>query len=354
MEQAPGLQYIAGIKSRSLNNLQPGDFICHIRCAAFWAGQAATIDSLRVRWPDLSEEILRNIPADQAITLKMEDAAKPSGKDKTENKKKRLFTFSEIAGLKFKHEEDGYTDFNREKLVPHSLSAEGPPLAVADVNGDGKDDLFVGGARGQAAMIFIQQKNGTFKSLDVPQFVRENYTEDVDAAFFDADGDGDPDLYVVRGGNMISIGNSLLSDLLLINNGKGEFSKSILPDLSHNGSCVRPCDFDGDGDLDLFLGSRSVPGSYGLSPVQYLLENDGHGNFKDVTDSRLGDLKNMGMVTDAAWMDFDGDGDPDLVATGEWMKISVFRNDKGNFTDATLLRDLMKLPDGGTALGGRY
>jgi hypothetical protein len=301
----------------------------------FGLGQATTIDSIRVRWPDLSEEILRNIPADQSITLKMEDAGNPSGKDKTDIKNKKLFTFSEIAGLTFKHEEDGYTDFNREKLVPHSLSAEGPPLAVADVNGDGRDDLFVGGARGQTAMIFMQQKNGTFKSLDVPQFAREKYTEDVDAAFFDADGDGDPDLYVVRGGNNLPVGNPLLSDLLLINDGKGEFVKGVLPGFSHNGSCVRPCDFDGDGDPDLFVGSRSVPGSYGLSPVQYLLENDGKGHFSDVTNARLGNLKNMGMVTDAAWMDFDGDGDPDLVATGEWMKMSIFRNEKGNFTDAT-------------------
>lgn len=301
----------------------------------FGLGQSATIDSLRVRWPDLSEEIRRNIPVDQTITLKIEDAAKSSGKDKTGITKKELFTFSEIAGLKFKHEEDGYTDLNRERLVPHSLSEEGPPLAVADVNGDGRDDIFVGGARKQAAMIFMQQKNGTFMSHEVPEFVRESYTEDVDAAFFDADGDGDPDLYVVRGGNMISIGSPLLSDLLLINDGKGEFSKSRLPDLSHNGSCVRPCDFDGDGDLDLFLGSGSVPGSYGSTPMQYLLENDGKGHFTDVTDSRSGDLKNIGMVTDAAWMDFDGDGDPDLVVTGEWMNISVFRNSNGNFTDAT-------------------
>jgi enediyne biosynthesis protein E4 len=301
----------------------------------FGLGPTEFIDSIRVRWPDLSGETLRNIPADQMITLKMEDAAKPSVAEKAGVNEKKLFGFSELPGLKFKHEEDNYTDLNREKLVPHSLSAEGPPLAVGDVNGDGRDDLFVGGARGQAAMLFAQQKNGTFLSLDVPQFVQEKYTEDVDAAFFDADGDGDPDLYVVRGGNMLPVGNPLLTDLLLINNGKGEFSKRMLPDLSHNGSCVRPCDFDGDGDLDLFLGSRSVPGSYGLSPVQYLLENDGHGNFKDVTDVRLADLKNMGMVTDAAWMDFDGDGDPDLLATGEWMKISVFRNDKGKFTDAT-------------------
>jgi enediyne biosynthesis protein E4 len=301
----------------------------------FGLGKAVKIDSLKVRWPDLSEEIRRNVRVDQIITLKIEDSVKPSGIERPESRTKKLFTPSEIAGLKFRHVEDGYTDFNREKLIPHSISAEGPPLAVADVNGDGKDDVFVGGARGQSAMIFVQQKNGTFGSIIVAPFLLKNYADDVDAVFFDADGDGDPDLYVVRGGNMISIGNPLLSDLLLINDGKGDFTMSSLPKLSHNGSCVRPCDFDGDGDLDLFLGSRSVPGSYGLSPVQYLLENDGLGHFKDVTDSGLSDLKNMGMVTDAAWMDFDGDGDPDLVATGEWMNISVFRNDKGKFTDVT-------------------
>ena len=126
-------------------------------CILGWGKQLA-IDSIRVRWPDLSEEILRNIPADQTITLKMEDAAKPSGKDKTDIKNEKLFTFSEIAGLKFKHEEDGYTDFNREKLIPHSLSAEGPPLAVADVNGDGRDDLFVGGAQGSGRHDFYTAK----------------------------------------------------------------------------------------------------------------------------------------------------------------------------------------------------
>lgn len=301
----------------------------------FGLGKDTLIDSIRVRWPDLSEEVLRNISVDQMITLKMEDADKPFSMKKKESMEEKLFTFSEITGLKFKHIEDGYLDFNRERLTPHSLSAEGPLLAVADVNGDGRDDVFVGGARGQAAMIFVQQRNGTFKSLDIPLFIREKYTEDVDAAFFDVDGDGDRDLYIVRGGNMLPDGNPLLSDLLLINNGKGDFSKGMLPNVSHNGSCVRPCDFDKDGDPDLFLGSRSVPGFYGRSPVQYLLKNDGRGHFEEVKDSGSVVLKNMGMVTDAAWMDFDRDDDPDLVATGEWMKISVFRNDKGNFTDAT-------------------
>jgi hypothetical protein len=139
----------------------------------------------------------------------------------------------------------------------------------------------------------------------------------------------------VRGGNELAIGNPLLTDLLLINNGKGGFSKGELPLMSHNGSCVRPCDFDGDSDVDLFVGSRSVPGAYGWSPDQFLLENDGHGHFKIVTDDRTNGLKNVGMVTDASWMDYDQDGDQDLVLAGEWMKVCLFRNDKGHFTDVT-------------------
>ena len=160
--------------------------------------------------------------------------------------------------------------------------------------------------------------------------------------FFDADGDGDLDLYIVRGGNEMKIGNPLLTDLLLINDGKGGFTRGELPSMSHNGSCVKACDFDGDGDIDLFVGSRSVPGAYGLSPDQFLLENDGKGHFKVVTDDRVSAFKNIGMVTDAAWIDYDRDGDKDLVIAGEWMKVCIFRNDKGHFTDVTAKAGLDK------------
>ena len=160
------------------------------------------------------------------------------------------------------------------------------------------------------------------------------YADDVDAAFFDADKDGDSDLYIVRGGNELSIGDPKLSDLLLINDGKGHFSGGDLPRISHNGSCVRPCDFDKDGDMDLFVGSRSVPGAYGWPPVQFLLENDGSGQFTVVSSIRWKN-RTSGMVTDALWMDYDKDGDPDLVLAGEWMNITVFRNDQGRFTDVT-------------------
>ncbi len=304
----------------------------------FGLGSVNRIDSLVIRWPDLSEQIIVNVPLDEMITLEMGSGTPSSFRVSPIHRKTTLFSPVRIPGAEFLHREDSYRDIDREFLIPHNLSEEGPALAVGDVNGDGLEDLFVGGASGQASRLFIQEKNGSFTLLEVPQLVKEGFTEDIDAAFFDADGDGDLDLYTVKGGNEMPEGNPLLADRLLINHGNGRFEKSekgALPYLPYNGSCVRPKDMDGDGDLDLFVGSRSIPGAYGLSPHHILLENDGKGHFTDVTETRAGSLQEAGMVTDACWIDYDMDGDHDLVVVGEWMNITLYNNVDGHFTNVT-------------------
>lgn len=301
----------------------------------FGLGSSTIIDSLLVRWPDQTEQIVRNVQTSRFIKLDIKDAVHPFKALQNESNAVNLFGPVQINGLNYHHQEDGYSDFYREKLIPHSLSQQGPALAVGDVNGDRLEDLFVGGATAQSAMLFIQQKQGNFMPIMFPD---DTFSDDVDAAFFDADGDGDLDLYVVHGGNELAAGDPLLSDKLWVNDGKGIFKEvkpGTLPFAANNGSCVRPCDFDRDGDIDLFIGSRTVPGAYGWTPKQLLLENDGTGHFNDITEVSAIGLQNIGMVTDASWMDFDKDGDNDLLLAGEWMNVSIFRNDSGKLSDAT-------------------
>lgn len=304
----------------------------------FGLGDNDVIDSLIVRWPNLTEQTFANVPVDTTIILEMTEAGKLKNWQNHVIRKLNMFKPIELPGLEFNHQEDNYTDFDAQHLVPESLSAEGPALAVGDINGDGRDDIFLGGAKGQAATIFIQQNDGNFNKLKVPLLERDRFTEDVDAAFFDADGDGDLDLYIVRGGNELPDGDPFLADRLLINDGFGNFGAcdaDAMPFMALNGSCVRPADFDGDNDIDLYVAARSVPGGYGLSASQFLLENNGDGIFKDVTTKRLKGENNPGMIADAVWTDFDADSDLDLIVAGEWMKVYVYQNDAGYFSEVT-------------------
>ncbi len=303
----------------------------------FGMGSDTLVDSLTISWPGLLEQKIYSIKADQTVVLNISNAkvAASGSKDLTY---KTIFSSVTIPGLQFKHMENDWEDLDREALIPANLSTEGPALAIGDVNGDGLDDLFVGGATDQASGLFIQLPGGSFHPAMVPALLGDRFTEDVDAAFFDADGDGDQDLYIVRGGSEEFTGSPILADRLLINDGQGQFEQSapgLVPLLMQNGSCVRPVDFDGDGDTDLFLGIRSIPGAYGISPEQFLLENDGSGRFIPLPAERLGKLHKAGMVTDACWVDHDLDGDPDLVVVGEWMNVSIYSNDQGTFTDIT-------------------
>ena len=294
----------------------------------FGLGSAKRVDSLIVIWPDRRFQVLTDVAANQSITLSQQDAA---GRF-TYRAVPAQSLFSDVTdrlGIDFTHRENTFYDYTREPLIPHQLSTEGPALAVGDVNGDGTGDIFVGGAKWQTGQLFLQQRNGTFSIAKQPAIAADSLAEDVDAAFFDADGDGDVDLYVVSGGNEFWGDGEALRDRLYINDGRGSFSRAELPAFFHNGCCVVPGDFDGDGDIDLFVGSRVVARQYGRTPRSYLLQNDGAGHFTDVTLEQARELAEAGMVTAAAWIDHD------LIVAGEWMPVRVFRRENGRFVDRT-------------------
>jgi hypothetical protein len=297
-------------------------------------GQHATIDSLSVTWPDGKKEILKNVKADQEIIFDFKNA--------TVVKEKKIKpikpVFKEVANEDVVHKENSFNDFDRDRLLYHMVSTEGPAFAVADLNMDGLDDFYLGGSVGNAGGIYIQRVNEQFERLPADLFERDTLADDIDAAFFDFDGDNDLDLYVVTGGSEhASLGMPLLDRLYEnkgIRKGKPEFIKTQgkLPSIYQAGSCVRPADFDSDGDLDLFIGTRLWPSYYGLACDQYLLINDGKGNFFDATTSVSPQLKKLGLVTDAAWFDYDQNGFTDLIIIGDWLPITVFKNDGKKLT----------------------
>jgi hypothetical protein len=237
------------------------------------------------------------------------------------------------AGIPYLHLENTYFDFNRELLIPFKVSMEGPKMAVGDVNGDGLEDFYVGGPKYQAGQLYIQKANG-FSLSPQTSFHVDSLYEDVDALFFDADGDKDLDLYVVTGGNEFFDKMPEQFDRLYKNDGKGNFTRDLkaLPAMYDNKSVVRPCDFDRDGDIDLFVGGRVVAYHYGYSPKSYLLVNNGKGQFTDRTPALAPELREAGMLTEAIWADFDKDGDQDLTVVGDWMQIKMFENQKGKFS----------------------
>src|SRR5437016_12776306 len=290
----------------------------------FGLGTSNKIDSLIVIWPDRRFQVLTHVAADRAIALSQQDATAL-----TPSPQPLAPVFADVTdriGVDFKHRENSFYDYNRQPLIPHVLSREGPALAVADVNGDGLDDFYVGGAKWQAGELFIQQRDGTFRRSTQPAFQADSLAEDVAATFFDANGDRHPDLYVVSGGNEFWGDHDALQDRLFLNDGKGNFRRdeSALPRFSESGSCVVPGDFNGDGHLDLFVGRRVVARGYGASPRSYLLENDGRGRFRDVTLEKAPALAEAGMVASAAWVDYDHDGKLDPIVRGEGMGIRRF------------------------------
>ena len=295
----------------------------------FGTNQLETFDSVVVNWPTGRRQTLSNVKTNQTLIVK-EDASKSS--DMT-TPAPSIKMFSEDSLVHFVHHENDFIDFKYQSLLTRMYSSLGPAVASGDVNGDGLKDLYFGGAKGQVGELHIQNKKGGYTKKDIACFADAKNSEDIDAAFFDADRDGDLDLYVVTGGYEFTTEPALLEDKLYLNNGKGNFVAGKLPSMQSSGSCVRPCDFDHDGDLDLFVGGRIVPGRYPEAPESYLLQNNGKGNFSIATDTICPAIKNIGMVTDAAWTDLNSDGKDDLIVVGEWMPVKVFIYAKGMLTD---------------------
>ncbi|MGB5499554.1 MAG: VCBS repeat-containing protein, partial [Maribacter sp.] len=308
----------------------------------FGLGKTQKIDTLDIKWPDGNAQVLTNIDVNQILAIKHADASLIKEKPKLEPD--NLFSTVKDSILDHLHVENRYDDFVKEVLIPHKTSMLGPFVAVSDLNGDTLDDIVVGGAAFQEAAIYLQTPVG-FNKVNGEVFTGDKMYEDMGIHIFDADNDADNDIYIVSGGNEFEPNTALLQDRLYINNGEGEFTKSTdaLPKMYTSGSRVKSFDFDKDGDLDLFVGGRLVPGNYPSPANSYILENrseNGSAHFVDVTKELAPMLLNLGMVTDATWTDFDKDGWTDLIIVGEWMPITILRNNKGNFDNVTENYDL--------------
>jgi enediyne biosynthesis protein E4 len=300
----------------------------------FGIGQLAQVDSLIVIWENEKMQIIKNPKINELLTIDQKNAQMLVKDFQFFVQPKPMFEeVTAASGIPYLHLENTYFDFNRELLIPFKVSMEGPKMAVGDVNGDGLEDFYVGGAKYQAGQLFLQKPSG-FTYSPQNSFHVDSLYEDVDALFFDADGDKDLDLYVVTGGNEFYDQMPEQFDRLYKNDGKGNFTRDLkaLPAMYDNKSVVRPCDFDRDGDIDLFVAGRVVAYHYGYSPKSYLLVNNGRGQFSDRTQALAPELREAGMLTEAIWSDFDKDGDQDLTVVGDWMPIKMFENQKGKFT----------------------
>ncbi|WP_353480492.1 VCBS repeat-containing protein [Haliscomenobacter sp.] len=302
-------------------------------------GDIKMLDSLRVVWPDDRTQLLQKVKADQVLTI---DQSKASGKYSYLKKvaPALLADLGSALHVNYRHEEAEFIDFNIQRTLPHKLSQSGPALVAGDINGDGLEDLFITGSFPNPGDVLLQQPNGQFGAAQPLPLVDAKAGESTGAALFDADGDGDNDLYVVRGGYEFAPNSAEYQDLLYLNQGKGQWQlqKNALPTETFSGSCVKAADFDQDGDLDLFVGGRCTPGKYPLPSSSMLLRNDsrkGQVKFTDVTQQLAPALSNLGMITDAIWTDADQDKQVDLLLVGEWMPIAFFKNQKGKLVNVS-------------------
>ncbi len=288
-------------------------------------GKTKSIDSIRVVWPDDKTQLLTKVDANKALVLQQEEATETYIPLKKKAQKTLLKELKNTALTA--HKENSYTDFDYEGLIYKEISQEGPALAISDVNGDGHEDIFLGGARGKSASLYLHKGNGVVQNSVQKVFLEDIHFEDTAASFFDVDNDGDQDLMIGSGGNEVGREKEYRARLYL-NDGKGSFSRSqeILPSTYKNIAVITPNDFDNDGDIDVFIGSRSVVGTYGVDPNHLFLENNGDGTFSDATERLAYDAKDAGMITDAIWIDLDGDNKKDLITVSDWGTPKIFKN----------------------------
>lgn len=308
---------------------------CSEPVAHFGLGTAEKVDKVVVVWLDGKENVATEVTTNQTLVFAHKDAIKPA-KTNVPMQDKLFVDATKDLQIDFVHKENEFDDFDREFLIPHELSNLGPGLAVGDINGDGMEDFFVGGAKNQSGAVYLQAANGTFTKGTFAAGVEDIQSEDQGAIFFDADGDSDLDLYVVSGGSDFPKDDGHLMDRLYINDGKGNFNiaSGALPQMISSGSIAAAQDYDKDGDMDLFIGGRMIPGNYPYPTGSYILQNN-KGKFTDVTKAVAPDLMEIGMVSAGLWTDYNNDGDYDLIITGEWMPITVFENNGGKFKNIT-------------------